>query len=88
MLPVVLVDVGVFQEYIIDNIKNMKLFGNTNIHVITEPEFFPYFESLNVTLVDHHSLKDSYDYSCHTSKDLEFRDGFCAHPNRRLFFYL
>jgi len=51
MIPVVLVDVGVFQEYIIDNIKNMQLFGNTNIHVITEFDFFKHFDGLNVVLV-------------------------------------
>lgn len=85
MIPVVLVDVGVFQEYIIDNIKNLILFGNTNIHVITEPEFFDKFIGLNVTLIDQNTLKDKYDYSIHSKEDYKFRGGFSIHPSRRLF---
>ena len=46
----VLIDIGIFQDYILDNIRNLKLFGNNNITVITETYFFKKFE--NVIIFD------------------------------------
>lgn len=83
MLPVVLVDVGVFQPYIIDNIKNLILFGNTNIHVITDKEFFSHFENLGVILIDQADFPDTY--SGKSTLDKDFRGGFWQHCSRRFF---
>uniref|UniRef100_A0A6C0JU45 Uncharacterized protein n=1 Tax=viral metagenome TaxID=1070528 RepID=A0A6C0JU45_9ZZZZ len=89
MLPVVYVDVGVWQPYILDNIKNTILFGNTNIHVICDKAFFEYFDCLNeiqkkyITLIDQADFVDNY---TETSKlDKDFRGGFWQHCSRRFF---
>lgn len=82
-LPVVLVDVGVFQSYILDNIKNLILFGNTNIHVITETQFYDHFKELNVILVDQAQFQDKY--TQHSKLDKDFRGGFWQHCSRRFF---
>ena len=37
-MEIVLVNTSIYQKYIINNIYNLVLFGNTNITVITEPE--------------------------------------------------
>ena len=39
-MKIILVSIGNFQEYILDNIKNLLLFNNNNITVITNKEFF------------------------------------------------
>jgi hypothetical protein len=41
-MKIIFVCVGNFQEYILDNIKNLKLFKNNDIVVITESKFFHY----------------------------------------------
>ena len=41
-MKIILVSIGNFQEYIIDNIKNLKLFNNNDITVITDNKFFIY----------------------------------------------
>ena len=51
-MKILLVSVGNFQEYIIDNINNLLLFGNTDITVITNTEFFIKFENIPVTLIE------------------------------------
>ena len=39
-MKIILVSVGTFQEYILDNIANLYLFNNKDITVITEKEYF------------------------------------------------
>ena len=39
-MKIILVSVGNFQEYILDNIKNLLLFNNNDITVITNKDFF------------------------------------------------
>ena len=57
-MKIVLISIKNFQNYIIDNIKNLKLFGNNDICVITEKKFFYLLENLDVELVDTSSLED------------------------------
>lgn len=86
-MKIIFVCVGNFQEYILDNIKNLKLFQNNDIVVITEPHFFQYFEDDKTTvLVDCHALED-YGFNQNSRLDKNFRNGFWHLCSLR-FFYL
>jgi len=74
-MKIILVSVGIFQEYILDNIKNLQLFNNHDITVITEPKFFHYLENLNVKLVDSEKLED-FNFNKKSQLDKNFRNGF------------
>lgn len=82
-MKIVLVDIGVFQSYILDNIRNLQLFGNTDITVITEPQFYGHFDGLHVTLVDSTQFPDNFTHR--SNMDRNFRGGFWLHCSRRLF---
>lgn len=82
-MKLVYVDVGVFQPYIIDNIKNSMLFDNTDIHVICNREFFSHFKDVYVTLYDQAEFPDNYTEK--SSLDKDFRGGFLQHCSRRFF---
>jgi hypothetical protein len=83
-MKVLLVDIGVFQPYILDNIKNLKLFGNNDITVITEPQFFKFFDGLSVELIDQHNLNEKV-YKQKSRLDAHFWGGFWQHCSRRFF---
>ena len=57
-MKIILVSVGTFQEYILDNIANLYLFNNKDITVITEKEYFQYFLKYNIELIDKNELND------------------------------
>ena len=61
-MEIILMCIEVFQEYILDNIKNLILVGNNNITVICNKEFFNKFTGLNVKLVNSNNLSD-FSYS-------------------------
>jgi hypothetical protein len=84
-MKIILVSAGNFQEYIIDNIKNLKLFGNKDIVVITEKRFFPLLIDLSVTLVDTAEL-DDFNFNNHSKLDRNFRNGFWHLCSLRLFY--
>jgi hypothetical protein len=84
-MQIVLVSAGNFQEWIIDNIKNLQLFGNKNITVITESAFFDRLEEFGVELVDASTL-DDLSFNTKSTLDREFRDGFWHYCSLR--FYL
>jgi hypothetical protein len=85
-MKIVLISIKNFQNYIIDNIKNLKLFGNNDICVITEKKFFYLLENLDVELVDTSSLED-FNYNSNSRLDKNFRNGFWHLCSLR-FFYL
>lgn len=61
-MEIILICLELFQEYILDNIKNLLLVGNNNITVICNKKFFNKFHNLNVKLVNSESLSD-FSYS-------------------------
>jgi hypothetical protein len=84
-MKIILVSAGNFQEYIIDNIKNLKLFGNIDIVVITEKKFFPLLVDLSVILVDTSDLED-FNFNNNSQLDKNFRNGFWHLCSLRLFY--
>lgn len=84
-MKIIFVCVGNFQEYILDNIKNLKLFKNNDIVVITEQKFFHYFSD-DIILVDCATLED-YGFNNKSLLDKNFRNGFWHLCSLR-FFYL
>ena len=88
-MNVVLVSTGNFQEYILDNIKQLVRLKHKNIYVITNGEFFDKFSNVNefIQLIDVSTLEDSFQYSKHSKMDTRFRNGFWMLSSSR-FFYL
>jgi hypothetical protein len=71
-----------FQDYILVSIRNLLHHGNTDIVVLTEPEFFHRFEGLPVVLVDRNEFSDvAFD----SKLDKDFRGGFWHLTSLRLF---
>jgi hypothetical protein len=87
MVKVVLVSIVNFQSYILENIKQLLLFGNKNITVITEEKFFKNFPK-GIELIDTYLLKSKYadDYYKQTCLDSKFRGGFWQHCFARFFY--
>jgi hypothetical protein len=84
-MKIILVCITNFQDYILENINNLKLFGNNDIVVITNKIFFNKFENLNLTLVDC-ELLDDYNYNNKSLLDRNFRNGFWHLCSLRLFY--
>lgn len=85
-MKIILVCIENFQEYILDNIKNLQLFGNRDIVVLTNRRFFDRLESSGVTLYAIEDL-DDMGFGRDTKLDRHFRGGFWMHCSAR-FFYL
>ena len=83
MCEIVLVDIGVFQSYIIHNIENLKTFGNTHITLIADPHLRSHVEHLapDVDIVSTSDL-DSYDFDALNRMSA----GFWANTSKRLFY--
>ncbi len=85
-MKIILVSIGNFQEYILDNIKNLLLHKNYDITVITEKEYFNYFyEYPNITLIGKNILND-YEFNKKSQLDKVSRDGFWHLCSARLFY--
>jgi hypothetical protein len=84
-MKIILVSIGNFQNYIIHNIKNLLLFNNTDITVITEKQFFPLLESFNIELIDTQSCND-LNFNSHSKLDKHFRNGFWHYCSLRFFY--
>ena len=82
MPEVVLIDSGNFQEYILDNISQLKKFG-INITVICDTEFIKHFKDVNI--IDTASL-DVETFNKNNKLDTEFRGGFWSLASKRLFY--
>lgn len=84
-MKIILVSVGNFQEYILDNINNLLLFNNNDITVITNKEFFRHFIDYQVLLIDCNELSDN-NFNINSQLDKEFRNGFWNFCSLRLFY--
>ena len=85
-MNLILVSIGVFQDYILTNIQQLLILGHTSIYVITESSFFDKFDGYDVKLVDVASLVDSYQFNSVTKMDNGFRDGFWTSTSSRFFY--
>jgi hypothetical protein len=72
-----------FQEYILVSIRNLLHHGNTNIVVLTEPEFFHHFEGLSIVVEDRHNFSEAIGFN--SKLDTQFRGGFWHLTSLRLF---
>jgi hypothetical protein len=82
---IILVSIGVFQSYILDNIEQLVLLRFTNIHIITEKTNFIKFQNIkNIYLVDSDQINVDY-YNQNTKLDNYYRDGFINNTSKRFF---
>ena len=85
-MNVILVSTGVFQDYIIYNIKQL-LYFQYNIIIITEKHYFnklnEFENNENIKLVDSNELHTDFD--ANSNLDKSFRDGFWHNCSKRLF---
>jgi hypothetical protein len=88
-MNIVLVSIGNFQEYILSNLRQLIRLGHTNIYVIINQEYEPYFAEFgkSVKCIYYHLLQDDFDYHKHSQLDKTFRNGFTVFSSSR-FFYL
>jgi hypothetical protein len=85
-MKVILISIGNFQEYIIENIKNLLLYNNTDITVITEKPFFYLLKDFtNIELIDCRIL-DDLNYNNTSNLDKGYRNGFWHLCSLRLFY--
>ena len=85
-MKIILVSIGNFQEYILDNIKNLLLYKNNNITIITEKEYFHYFNEYSfISLVDKDTLSD-FNFNNNSALDRVSRNGFWHLCSARLFY--
>jgi hypothetical protein len=78
MTEVVLIDTGVYQEYITENISNLKLFGN-EITVITDTILCPKFFDYDINVISTEILDTTlFEKNNHL-------EGFWANTSKRLF---
>ena len=88
-MRIILVSAGIFQDYLLDNIKNLLLHNNTEITLITESAYFDrLIDYPNVELVDSKSLLSEKVLKFHRNSNLDrnFRDGFWHLCSLRLFY--
>ena len=87
MFSIVLVCLGVFQEYIMTNIAQLVKLGHTKIYVLTNTHLIPLFEPFAelITLVSAESLDDVFNFSAKSAHDKEWRDGFWHYTSARFF---
>jgi hypothetical protein len=85
-MKVVLVCLGIFQDYLLNNIKQLKLQGNNDIVLITEKKFFKYIdEKLNIQLIDCNDYNSEYLQTFKNNLDLDknYRNGFWLNCSMR-----
>ncbi len=87
-MNLILVSIGNFQEYILDNIKQLIKLGIQNIYIITNSKYFNHFNIYknNINLISFESLDDTYNYFNNTSMDKSFRNGFWTYTSLRFFY--
>ncbi len=89
MIEILLVNIGNFQEYILDNIIQLKLYNNHNITIITEKEFFEKYPSdINIKLIDKDEFEQTkiQNFYNNTSLNKNFRNGFWINCFTRFFY--
>ena len=88
-MKVVLVSLGIFQDYLLNNIKQLKLQGNNDIVLITEKHFFKMIdENLNIQLIDVNELNSEYleQFKNNLRLDRNYRNGFWHHCSMRFIY--
>lgn len=88
-MNVILVSTGVFQEYILTNIRQLLKLGHRSIYVITEWYFFDRFSEFDtdfIHLISVDTLDDVYEYAQNCKLNKEFRDGFWVTTSNRFFY--
>ena len=89
IMKVVLVSLGIFQDYLLNNIKQLKLQGNKDIVLITEKRFFKKInENLNIQLIDVNDLNSVYleQFKNKLQLDRNYRNGFWHHCSMRFIY--
>lgn len=87
-INIVLVSVGNFQEYILDNINQLVRLGHENIWVLTNSRFFERFSEYTgkIKLIAIELLQDSFQFYQNSTLDKQFRDGFWTLTSLRFFY--
>lgn len=87
-MNIVLICIGNFQDYILDNIRQLIETGNDNIYVITNYRFFHHFidYTIKIRLIPIEELPDSYNYLSKSSLNRTSMDGFWIYTSMRLFY--
>jgi hypothetical protein len=86
MTEIILVDTGYYQEYILDNIRNLSLFNNKNITLIIDKIFEPNFSEFPDLNIIYTEDLNSYSFDQKTSLDKNFRNGFWQSCSKRFFY--
>ena len=85
-MNLILVCIQNFQEYILENIQQLRYLQIKNIYVITNGQFFHYFSEYPfINLVDADRFIDDYNYFDRSALDKNFSGGFWALASLRLF---
>lgn len=86
MNNIILISVGNFQNYIIDNIDQLLLF-DYNIHVITDKRFFSLLKKYDklIKIIATEELQDSFSFNKRSKLNKSFRNGFIHYASQRLF---
>lgn len=87
-MNIVLVCINNFQDYILDNIKQLIRLHHENIYVLTNEKFFTLFDTFSdkIKLINIDILPDSFNYFSKTSLDKSFRGGFWTLTSLRFFY--
>jgi len=87
-INIVLVSVGNFQEYILDNIRQLVRLGHENIWILTNSRFFERFSEYNgkIKLIAIELLEDSFRFYENSRLDKQFRGGFWILTSLRFFY--
>jgi len=87
-MNLILVSIGNFQEYILDNINQLLRLDIQNIYIITNSEFFTKFNDFEkkINLISVNELSDEYNYFNLTNLDKTFRNGFWTFTSLRFFY--
>lgn len=85
MVEVILVTIGVFQEYIKENIKQLLSFG-IHVTVILDPEFIVMLKEFEDITVVSSKVFDMTFFDGRTKLDNIFRGGFWNSASKRLFY--
>ena len=80
-MEIILIDIGIYQKYILDNIRNLKLFNNNKITIITDSHLLKHFENLELNVICTDNLDD---FGFNKKSKLEL--GFWENTSKRLFY--
>jgi len=87
-VSIVLVCIGNFQDYILQNISQLIRLGHSQIYILTNTCFFERFDIFlgKIKLVSVDELSDSYQFFDKTSLNKTFRGGFWTFTSLRFFY--